>query len=67
VPGAGCAAGVLDGEVLDPVDCAPSPVASANASANAVSDAALKPLQAVFMTNPPRRPAEPNMPLRSTL
>jgi hypothetical protein len=37
------------------VDCAPSPAASA--SANAASDPALKPYQAVLMNPPPARPA----------
>jgi hypothetical protein len=64
VPGAGWAAGVLAGGVVVPgADCAQTAVASA--SANAASDAALIPLQAVLMkTPPPARPAF--MPLRST-
>jgi len=63
VPGAGWAAGVLADVVLVPVvDCAQTAVASANAA----SDPALTPFQAVLMmTPPPARLAF--MPLRSSV
>ena len=48
VPGAGWAWGVLAGVVLDPVDCAHSPVDSA--SATTASDPALNPANALSMT-----------------
>ena len=72
VPGAGCAAGALEGEDLDGsveedawgVDCAHTVVVSANA--NPASAPAVEPLKSAFMTSPPaRRRPSGTAPLRS--
>jgi hypothetical protein len=50
-PGAGCTVGVLAGVVLEPVDCAQSPVAIASAKTAGAS--VLAPSKFVLMTSPP--------------